>query len=133
MSKEDSGKLLLRLTVALLMLPHGLAKLGGVTKIGGMLASKGLPEALAYLVYLGEIIAPVLLIVGLFTRFAGVMVVITMCFAIFLAHAHQLWQFTHTGGHALELQFFYFMSGVVIALIGPGALSLDAKRGSRRY
>ena len=131
MNKENLGKLLLRLTVALLMLPHGIAKLSGVEKIASMLASKGLPEFLAYMVYVGEIMAPVLLILGLFTRPAAVIVIINMCFAIFLVHAHQLWQFSQTGGHALELQLFYLMSGVVIALMGPGAYSLDSKRGRR--
>jgi putative oxidoreductase len=131
MNQENVGKLLLRLAVALLLLPHGLAKLGGVEKIAGMLAGKGLPEMLAYLVYVGEIVAPILLILGLFTRFAGVIVIGNMIFAIFLVHAHELWQFTQTGGHALEKQFLYLMSGVVIALIGPGAYSLDSKRGRR--
>ena len=131
MSKENIGKLLLRLTVALLMLPHGIAKLSGVEKIAGMLPSRGLPEILAYMVYVGEIIAPVLLILGLFTRPAAVVVVINMIVAIFLVHAHELWAFGKTGGHALELQFFYLMSGIVIALIGPGAYSIDARRGRR--
>lgn len=131
MNKENIGKLLLRLTVALLMLPHGIAKLSGVEKIAGRLAAKGLPEILAYLVYVGEIVAPILLILGLFTRPAAVVVVINMIVAIFLVHAHELWQFGRTGGHALELQFFYVMSAVVIVLIGPGAYSLDWKRGRR--
>lgn len=131
MNKEDSGKLLLRLTAGLLMLPHGLAKLGGVDRIAGMLEAKGLPGVMAYMVYVGEIAIPVLLIIGLFTRFAGVILIINMCFAIYLVHAHQLWQFTKTGGHALELQLFYLMSGLIISLIGPGALSLDAMRRSR--
>ncbi len=131
MTKEDSGKLLLRLTAALLLLPHGLAKLGGVGKIAGMLEAKGLPGILAYMVYVGEIIVPILLIIGLFTRFAGLILAVNMCFAIYLVHAHQLWQFTQTGGHALELQIFYLMSGIVISLMGAGSFSLDAMRRSR--
>ncbi len=131
MNREDGGKLLLRLTAGLLLLPHGLAKLGGVAKISGMLAAKGLPGILAYLVYVGEIIVPLLLIIGLFTRFAGVILIVNMCFAIYLVHAHQLWQFTGSGGHALELQFFYLMSGLVISLLGAGAYSLDGMRRSR--
>lgn len=131
MNKESIGKLVLRLAVALLILPHGLAKLSGVEKIAGMLASKGLPEILAYLVYVGEIIAPILLIIGLFTRPAALLVVGNMLFAIFLVHMHELWQFGKTGGHALELQFMYLLSALAIALVGPGAYSLDYKRGWR--
>ena len=51
-----------------------------------MLASHGLPGALAYLVYVGEIVAPVLLIVGLYTRPAAWIVVINMLVAIWLVH-----------------------------------------------
>ena len=131
MNKEDSGKLLLRLTAGLLLLPHGLAKLGGVDNIAGMLEAKGLPGILSYMVYVGEILVPILLILGLFTRFAGLILAVNMCFAIYLVHGHQFWQFTKTGGHALELQFFYLMSGVVISLLGAGAYSLDAMRRSR--
>lgn len=131
MNKENSGKLLLRLTVALLVLPHGLAKLAGVDRIAGMLSSRGLPEFLAYLVYVGEIAAPLLLILGLFTRFSAVVVALNMVVAIYLVHAHELWAFGKTGGHALELQFLYLFSALAIALIGPGAYSLDAMRRGR--
>ncbi len=64
---DDTGKLILRLTLGILILLHGLFKItgGGVGGIGGMLSSHGLPGFLAYGVYIGEILAPVLLIVGI--------------------------------------------------------------------
>ncbi len=66
---DDTGKLVLRLALGILILLHGVAKIGaGVSGVGGMLASHGLPSALAYLVYVGEIVAPVLVIVGIYTR-----------------------------------------------------------------
>ena len=51
---DDTGKLILRLALGILILLHGIAKLSsGVSGVGGMLASHGLPSALSYLVYQG--------------------------------------------------------------------------------
>ena len=86
---DDLGKLVLRLTVGILILLHGIAKLStGVGGIAGMLAGHGLPQQLAYGVYIGEIVAPVLLIVGFYTRPAAWIVVINMLVA-HLAGAHE--------------------------------------------
>ena len=64
---DDTGKLVLRVALGVLILLHGIAKIGGgVSGIGGMLASQGLPGFLAYFVYVGEILAPVLLIAGIY-------------------------------------------------------------------
>jgi putative oxidoreductase len=88
---DDTGKLVLRVALGILILLHGIAKVGkGVDGIGGMLASHGLPAAMAYLVYVGEILAPVLLIVGLFTRPAALIVAINMVAAIWLVHQKDL-------------------------------------------
>ncbi len=58
---DDAGKLVLRLSVGVLMLLHGIHKLlHGVDGIGGMLAGMGLPTVLAYGVYLGEVVGPLL-------------------------------------------------------------------------
>ena len=55
----DTGLLILRLTLGILMLFHGIAKItNGVGGIEGMLTSKGLPAFLAYGVYVGEVIVP---------------------------------------------------------------------------
>jgi putative oxidoreductase len=84
---DDTGKLVLRVALGILILLHGIQSHGkGVDGIGGMLASHGLPAFLAYGVYVGEILAPVLLIVGLFTRPAAVIVAINMLVAIWLVH-----------------------------------------------
>jgi putative oxidoreductase len=79
---DDAGKLLLRVTIGVLVLLHGIFKLSaGVGFIGGMLAKAGLPGGLAYLVYVGEIVAPLLLIAGFWTRAAAGVIVINMIVA----------------------------------------------------
>src|SRR3546814_15644711 len=87
---DDTGKLILRLTVGILVLMHGLAKLsGGVGGISGMLSSHGLPGFLAYGAYIGEVIGPLLVIVGLYSRLGALFIVINMVVAILMASTGQ--------------------------------------------
>ncbi|HVL75048.1 MAG TPA: DoxX family protein, partial [Noviherbaspirillum sp.] len=89
-TSDDLGKLLLRVTLAFLILLHGIAKvLNGVDPIMGMLARQGFPPALAYLVYLGEVIAPVLIIIGIWTRPAALIIAINMVVAVWLVHMRE--------------------------------------------
>ena len=127
---DDLGKLLLRLTVGVLMIFHGIAKLGsGVGSIEAMLALRDLPPALAWGVYVGEVIAPLLLIVGSYTRVAGLIIAVNMVFAIILAHSGHLFMLSQTGGWRLALQGFFLMGGVTIALLGAGRFSLSGTNG----
>jgi putative oxidoreductase len=114
-----------------LLLLHGVAKIfSGAAPILGLMAKTGLPPVLGYLVYAGEVLAPLLLIVGFWTRPAALVVAINMIVAVLLVHTGQLSEFTRTGGWALELQAFYFFTAVAIALLGAGRFSVGGERGS---
>lgn len=127
---DDLGKLVLRVSVALLMLLHGIAKLqGGVGGIAGMLAGHGLPGFLAYGVYLGEVVGPVLVIIGLFTRVGAVLMVGNMLVAIALAHMSELFSISQTGGWALETQGLFLFGSVAIAVLGAGRMSVGGLHG----
>ncbi|MER1941288.1 DoxX family protein [Castellaniella sp. FW104-16D08] len=127
---EDLGKLTLRLALGILILLHGLGKLGGgVGWITGMLQTHGIPGFVAYGVYIGEILAPVLLVLGLWTRAAGLIVAINMLFAFGLVHSADALALGKSGGWALELQGMYFFSGIAVALLGAGAYSLGGRNG----
>lgn len=127
MASEDLGKLVLRITLAILILLHGIAKLQhGIDFITGLVTNVGLPTAFAYLVYIGEVLAPILVLVGLFTRPAALIIAINMIVAIALVHMNELFALTKTGGWALELQGMFLISAIVISLLGPGRYSLDA-------
>ena len=127
---DDAGKLILRLTVGLLTLSHGLHKLiHGIDGISALIATNGWPSVLAYGVYIGEIVAPVLIILGVLTRPAALIVVVNMILAIYLAHSHQLFQLTKTGGWFLELQAFFLFGARCVALLGAGKFSLAGPRG----
>jgi putative oxidoreductase len=124
------GKLVLRLLLAILLLFHGVSKLiGGVGFVAGMLAKFGLPSAIAYLAYVGEVVAPLLILVGLFTRAAALIVVINMLAAFLLVHTSQFFSLSDTGGWALELQGMYLGSAVVVALLGAGRYSIGGAEG----
>jgi putative oxidoreductase len=125
--KDDIGKLILRLTLGILMLLHGVAKVlnpDSVAGIGRSLASNGLPEFVAYGVYVGEVLAPVMMILGLFTRLSGAITVVNMIFAIWLVHAHQLAMLTKQGGWQLELQGFYLFCGLALVFFGSGRIAV---------
>ena len=125
---DQLGKLVLRLTLGLLLLPHGLAKfIDGIGGIQGMLASAGLPEWLAYGVYVGEILAPLMVIAGWYCTVGALLIVINMLMALFLAHSHELFVLGSHGGWAIELQVFFLMTAVVLMLTGPGRMGLNAQ------
>lgn len=117
------GKLILRLTVGVLMLFHGIAKIsdpGTVDFIGGALSGSGLPSILAYGVYIGEVIAPLMLVVGVYCRYGAIIIVINMLFAILLMHTGDIFALTDHGGWRLELQGSYLFGALAIMFLGSG-------------
>jgi putative oxidoreductase len=127
---EDTGKFILRVLLGVLVLLHGISKLrGGVGGVSGLLAEHGLPTALAYLSYIGEVVAPILLIIGLYARAAGAIVVINMLFAVSLVHMSQLSGLNSQGGWQLELQGMFLFSALAIVFLGAGRFSIGGASG----
>jgi putative oxidoreductase len=128
LQSDDAGKLVLRLTVGILILFHGVAKLlnfetatAGIVK---QVAAMGLPDYVAYGVYVGEVLAPLMLILGFFTRLGGLLVVANMMFALVLVHSSQLLMLSKQGGWLLELQGFYLLGGLAIYFLGSGKFAV---------
>lgn len=108
---------LLRFTLAVLMLLHGWAKIRyGIGSIESRIEGLGAPGFLAYAVYLGEVVAPLLLLVGLWVVPAALVIALNMLVAFALVHTKQTLMLNNTGGWALELQAFYFVSALVVAM-----------------
>ncbi|MCO6043756.1 DoxX family protein [Aeoliella sp. ICT_H6.2] len=124
---EDTGKLILRVTLGVLMLPHGMAKASStvLNYLQGMLVDHGLPGFLAYGVYLGEVLAPLLMIVGYYTRPAAVVFAINAVLVIYLAYSRQLLQLEQYGGLVLEAKYMYVLGGIAVALLGAGKYSIS--------
>jgi putative oxidoreductase len=127
LKNDAAGKLLLRCTVGILMLFHGIAKLmhpGSLDSVRGLLSFHGLPEFIAWGVLVGEVIAPLMLVLGVFSRVGGLLIVINMLFAIALAHSGDLFSLTEHGGWRLELQGFYLFGGLAVLLLGSGRIAV---------
>ncbi|HWK51037.1 MAG TPA: DoxX family protein [Steroidobacter sp.] len=131
---EDAGKLVLRLTLGGLMLFHGFAKLtGGIDFIFAVVAKAGLPSFVAYGVYVGEVLAPALLIAGWYSRAAATIIAVNIMFALGLVHTPELFKLGDSGGWALELQGMFLFTAVALALLGPGQFSIDRRRAPTSF
>lgn len=125
---NDIGRLILRLVLGITVLLHGISKLmSGVGPISGMLAKAGLPGFLAYGAYVGEVIAPLLIIMGFYSRIGAWIVVINMLFAIGLVHTGEVMSLNGQGGWAIELQAMFLFTAAAIALIGPGRFAINSR------
>ena len=130
LKSDNLAKLLVRLAVGGLMLFHGISKLThGISFIEGILAARGWPGFIAYGVYLGEIVAPILIIVGWKTRIAALVVAIDMIFAIWLAHASNIFMIREPGGaYAIEIEAFYLLTSLALFFMGGGQYSVSRGR-----
>jgi putative oxidoreductase len=67
-----------------------------------------------------EVVASILLVVGLTTRFAALVLTVNMAVAFFVVHKRAL-----SGDHSGELAFIYMACYVALLLAGPGRMSVD--------
>ena len=129
-NQGDAGRLVLRVALGVLILFHGVAKItGGNGFVTGALAKVGVPEWVAYGVYIGEVLAPLLLIVGAWTRPAALVVAFNMIVAVWLVLGSRLFTIAKTGGYALELEAMYLFAAIAVALLGAGRYSLSGAHG----
>jgi putative oxidoreductase len=121
---SDIGILILRVTVGGLLLFHGVHKLqAGLDEQMGLLAAKGIPTFFMYLVYVSEVLAPVLIILGIFTRLSAASIVGTMLVVLYVAPFPLMVLGPH-GEWAIELQMLYLFIPLALFFIGPGRFSV---------
>src|SRR6059036_1157121 len=126
----DLGLLAVRLTLGAVFLAHGAQKsvgaFGGPGFAGatGFIGSIGFRPARLWtaLAVGGELAAGLLFVLGLWTPLAGLLVLATMAVAIAKVHGPKGF-FVQNGG--LEYNLVLIIAGVALALVGPGAFSLD--------
>lgn len=130
---DDWGKLLLRLTIGGLLLFHGIFKVTtGVGWMAGPLGAVGLPAFVGYGAYVGEVVAPILAIIGKFSRIAGLVMAFNMLIAIVLVQSDQIFAIKpQGGGWGIELEMLFLLGGIAISLLGSGRYALS--RGEGRW
>lgn len=123
----DLRLLVLRVSIGLLMLLHGVSKLGPNFEIvNKMVFDNGLPYVFSYAVFAGEIIAPLMLITGFRTRMAAVVFAINCVTAIALAHSANLFSLTPYGGWKEELLGLYLFGAISLFFTGGGRFSVSS-------
>lgn len=126
MSNEQSqyGVTLLRVSLGILFLAHGLLKLIVFTPAGtvGFFESLGLPGLFAYGVMFGEIFGGLALIAGAYTRLAAAALFPIALGATYF-HLGAGWVFSNEGG-GWEFPLFLAVTTAVQFLLGSGPLAL---------
>lgn len=121
---NDIGLLLLRVVAGLVLLyGHGFGKLsvifsGQEIKFMDPIGIGATPSF--YLAAFAEGICAILLVLGLFSRFATLILSVNFLI-IFIVHAF----IAGDGFAVLELRFLFLVSFISLTLLGPGRLSLD--------
>lgn len=128
--------LVVRVIVGVIMAAHGLQKLaGGPGNFGGFLAQMGVPAPtpMGYVVTFVELVGGILLILGLFSRLAALLLTIDLVVAILLVKVNiGLIAPADQPGTGAELDLALIAGFLVVLLAGPGRLSLDYILGIER-
>jgi putative oxidoreductase len=136
------GATLARLTVGLVMLPHGLQKTIGVLggygfsgTMGFLTGQVGLPTVIAFLVIAGESVGALGLILGFMSRFCAASLAVIMIGAAYMAHAEHGFFMNWGGQQAGEgFEYHLLVIGACLAVVvtGGGALSIDGMVSRRK-
>lgn len=126
--RDDIGKLVIRLALGFLILMHGTSKIfSGVGQIEQTLQGIGLPGFIAYASYLGEVVGPLLLIFGFYSRIGAALIAANMIVAIALVHRSEIFLINEHGGWTLELQGMFLFTAIGLALTGAGKIAFKSR------
>ncbi|WP_439239552.1 DoxX family protein [Lonepinella sp. BR2919] len=125
--KPDLAKFILRVSFAFMFLLHGIHKVtDGIDFIAGKFVELGLPGFFANAVYLGEVIVPIFIILGVFTRISAFIGIISCIIIILLMYIPQIFALAPTGAWAIEGVTTYLFAFWAIMHLGSGKYALKA-------
>ena len=127
-NETDTAKLILRLSLGLMFIAHGLLKVIVFTLPGtvGFFESVGFPGWMAYVVTIAEIVGGALLILGVETRKVAIALIPILLGAIYV-HTGNGWVFSNENG-GWEYPLFLTLMTVVQALLGSGQYAIRSER-----
>lgn len=124
----DLGLLILRVSIGGLMLLHGIAKLQhGAGFIEDVVVGAGLLSFIAYGVYVGEVIAPLFILLGLGTRVASLIFAGNCLVAALLVHSQDIFTLNEQGGWTVELLGLFFFGALALIFTGGGKYAISNK------
>lgn len=119
-TNTDIGLLIIRLAFAVLILFHGWYKIRyGIDMPMARMASWGIPGFLMYFAYISEVVAPLLIIAGVFSRLSALTIFGTMIFVMYIEIRTGL-SLDQFGAPNIEKQIFYFFTSAGLFFTGPG-------------
>ena len=123
-STQDYGTLLLRVTLGVMFLAHGLLKVLVYTVPGTVqfFETQGFPGALAYAVIAAELVGGTLLILGVYTRWVA-LALVPILLGAFNVHWPNGWVFSTPNG-GWEYPAFLTITTLVQSLLGGGAFAV---------
>lgn len=130
LKNKEIGIIIQRITIGFLILFHGIANMNSnYSFIKSLLNGIGFPEFISYAVFIGEIVAPILIIIGFRARLASLILAFNMLIAILMAHSSDIFSINQYGGWAIELQALYLFGAISIIFLGAGkyAISTNSK------
>jgi putative oxidoreductase len=124
MNNTNHAQLLLRLSLGIILLFHGLLKIFVFTIPGtvGFFESIGLLAIIAYLTIFGEVVGGAAIIIGLYTRLASILSLPILLGATW-AHLGNGWVFSNQGG-GWEFPLLLVVLAIVVAMQGSGSFAI---------
>jgi putative oxidoreductase len=126
----DSAVMLLRISLGVMYLAHSIVlKLFtfGLAGTAGYFESIGLPGWLAYVTFAAEVVGGVLLVLGIYVRWAAVTLIPALLGAIIWAHGGNGWVFNAPDG-GWEYPLYLIVLSVAQFLLGDGPYALRPSR-----
>lgn len=121
--------LLLRIAVGTVFIYHGYPKLTHAAQWATNFDHMGFPGYFAYIAGVLEVFGGAVVIVGVFTRIAGLLLAIEMAVAVLKVHGLIS---NPANVHSYEFPLILGLSAFMLATVGPGLISIDQALFERR-
>lgn len=126
-TNSDVGLLIVRIALGGIIFFHGFHKLmHGTDDQFQILASNGIPGQFIYFVYISEVLAPVLIVLGILTRISSLTIIVTMI-VVFYVLPFPIGLDEH-GAMNIESQLYFLLLSVALFFTGPGRYCLKQNK-----